>query len=116
MISKLVIALFALIVAGPVLAQDVTRGQLLYERTCFSCHAESVHSRDRRAARDLVEVRSFVVRWSRLVNSGWSAEDVNDVVTFLNGRFYRFECDKHQCGPGQGDGRAANQPSSMAER
>jgi mono/diheme cytochrome c family protein len=71
-------------------APDSTRGRLLYERSCALCHTTSVHGRSPREARDLIDVRGYVVRWSRVTEAGWSPSDIEDVVSYLNERFYKY--------------------------
>ena len=66
------------------------RGQLLYENHCTSCHESTVYIRERRRARSLNDVRGWAVHWSNHLKLNWGAEEVDDVVRFLNGKFYRF--------------------------
>lgn len=71
---------------------NALRGQRLYETACVTCHAESVHSRRQKTARSIAEVREYVTRWAKVVNAPWTSEDVEDVATYLNERYYRFVC------------------------
>jgi mono/diheme cytochrome c family protein len=88
----------ALLVATPALAQspNALRGQRLYETTCTGCHAQSVHSRVQKSAQSVPAIREFAVRWARVVNAPWTNEEIEDVVTYLNERYY-----KYRCGPGE---------------
>lgn len=84
---------------------DALRGQRLYEAACTGCHAESVHSRVQKTARSVPAIREFTVRWARVVNAPWTNEEIDDVVVYLNERYYKF-----MCGPGNApcrDDRAA---------
>ena len=45
-------------------AQDVQRGQLLYQTYCGGCHYERVHERLRPSVKDLAELRDMVARWA----------------------------------------------------
>lgn len=97
----------ALALAGGAFAQspNALRGQRLYETACTACHAQSVHSRVQKSARSVPAIREFAVRWARVVNAPWTNEEIDDVVTYLNERYYKF-----MCGPGQSpcrDERAA---------
>jgi len=110
-------ALFALCIAtllawpGTAAAADARRGRILYESHCGNCHAESVHSREKRVASDFEAVRTWVRRWSDSLGLGWTDAEVNDVTVHLNERYYRFACPPADCraltGIGQARGRLA---------
>lgn len=78
-------------------AADAQRGRVLYETRCGECHAESVHGRKNKAAQDFDAVRRWVARWSDNLRLGWSAEEVEDVTAYLNGRFYNYPCPPEVC-------------------
>ncbi|MGO9445523.1 MAG: hypothetical protein ACLPXB_12190 [Thiobacillaceae bacterium] len=67
-----------------------SRGQLLYENHCTSCHESTVHVRDDRRVQSLTELRERVARWATYLNLHWSEMEVDDVVHYLNNRFYKF--------------------------
>lgn len=83
-------ALAAALLAGPGFGADSTRGRALYEQRCTGCHAESVHSRAKRVARDFGEVRAWVARWNETLALQWGGEEIEDVATFLNATLYRY--------------------------
>ena len=68
-----------------------SRGQLLYENHCQACHTSIVHVRETRRARSLKDLEYWVRRWSGELELQWSADDINDVVDYLNLRFYKIE-------------------------
>ena len=68
-----------------------SRGQLLYENHCQVCHTSIVHVRETRRARSLKDLEYWVRRWSGELKLQWSADDINDVVDYLNLRFYKIE-------------------------
>ncbi len=74
----------------PVGGADVDRGRLLYENHCQSCHGLSVHNRQRRWSTDLQQLRGVVDLWQQRQNLGWSREDIDDVVFYLNVRRYNY--------------------------
>lgn len=78
-------------------AADAQRGRVLYETRCGECHAESVHGRRNKAAQDFDAVRRWVARWSDNLRLGWSADEVEDVTAYLNGRYYRYPCPPDIC-------------------
>lgn len=88
--------LAATLCAGPAGA-DAERGRILYEDRCYGCHSESIHGRDKRVATDLAAVRAWVRRWSANLGLAWTDEEVNDVVSHLNTRYYRFTCPPGDC-------------------
>lgn len=89
--------LAALAFGGGAAAADAARGRTLYESGCTGCHAESVHGRAQREAKDLASLRAWVRRWS--ANSGlkWTDDEVADVAAHLNQRYYRFACPPADC-------------------
>ena len=70
---------------------------MLYESGCVGCHAESVHGRDKRAARDFEAVRAWVRRWSANIGLKWTDEEVNDVAVHLNAAYYGYRCPPAYC-------------------
>ena len=72
-------------------AGEAERGERLYSQRCHECHAESVHSREKRSARDFGEIREWVRHWDGVLKLGWGAEEIEDVTTYLNARYYRFQ-------------------------
>ena len=76
---------------------DAERGRALYETRCDSCHAASVHGRAKREANGFDAVRGWVQRWSGNLGLKWTAEEIDDVTVFLNGRYYRFPCPPTAC-------------------
>jgi mono/diheme cytochrome c family protein len=69
---------------------QLPRGQLLYENHCGSCHTSQLHIRRHRRAKSAADVRQWVRRWARELRLEWSADEVDDVAQYLNGRYYRF--------------------------
>ncbi len=69
---------------------DPGRGQLLYENHCVSCHESTVHIRTDQAARSLAALRDQVMRWQAAIALQWTAEDIGDVVEYLNGAWYHY--------------------------
>jgi cytochrome c2 len=66
------------------------RGQALYENHCTSCHDVTVHTRDKRRAASVEDLRQFVLTWSFHGGLDWTSEEVDDVVDSINRRFYGF--------------------------
>ena len=67
------------------------RGELLFENHCLSCHESVVYVRDTRKAKNIADIRVWVVRWSEHLKLDWRTDEVNDVVDYVNQRFYQFD-------------------------
>lgn len=118
------VRLIPLAVLGLALAQpfaaagaDAERGRALYETRCDGCHAESVHGRARREASSFESIRGWVRRWSGNLGLKWTAEEIDDVTVYLNGRYYRFACPPAACkvtGQSEGAPRVASKASAAS--
>jgi mono/diheme cytochrome c family protein len=100
--------------AGPAMpssaAGDAQRGRVLYEASCLGCHGDSVHGREKLAARDFEAVRGWVRKWSASLKLRWTDADVIDVAVHLNAAYYGFPCPPAHCtvtGGARGEGRVA---------
>lgn len=67
------------------------RGQMLYENHCMSCHESVVHIRSNHRAQSLTELRGTVSNWANYLHLRWGRGEVEEVVTYLNNHYYRFE-------------------------
>lgn len=79
--------------AGPAGAQmpDAARGRALYDNHCQVCHSSAVHKRVNRIPVTRDELRDIVEHWQTQQKLQWSAQDVNDVVTYLSQTLYKFQ-------------------------
>jgi hypothetical protein len=75
------------VVKPPVLS----RGQLLYENHCMSCHESVVHIRTQQQVRSLSALRERVQHWATYMQLRWGREEVEEVVGHLNSQYYKFE-------------------------
>ncbi len=75
----------------PAVPATGSRGQLLYENHCQSCHTSVLHVRETRRARSLKDLEHWVRRWSDELKLPWSADEISDVVDYLNRRYYKIE-------------------------
>ena len=69
---------------------DAERGRLIYENHCQFCHTPQVHSRPSKPPLTRNEVRGIVDHWRRYQNLGWTEQETDDVVEYLNRTRYRF--------------------------
>jgi mono/diheme cytochrome c family protein len=76
--------------APPTTLAAGSRGQLLYENHCTSCHASIVHIRENRNAKSMADLHGWVQRWADELRLKWSNEEIDDVAQYLAHRFYKF--------------------------
>lgn len=86
----ILLATLALAGAANAQAADAGRGRLLYETGCNACHTQQPHWRDKRLATDPARLAAEVRRWAGIAGMGWSEEDVQDVVAYLDEAFYHL--------------------------
>lgn len=89
--TSMAIAVLCWLPQPPSFGADAQRGQLLYENHCTVCHTSVAHVREQRVAHSLGDIRKQVLRWSGQLNLEWRAEEVADVVEYLNTNYYHFE-------------------------
>lgn len=87
--SFIVIAMTATWVSV-VYATDISRGQMLYENHCGVCHKSMVHVREKRMSKSIGDISHQVGRWQSELKLGWDKSEIDDVVQYLNGRFYQY--------------------------
>jgi hypothetical protein len=71
-------------------APSASRGELLYNTHCISCHSTEIHWRDQKLATDWAGLVRQVRRWAGNTGLAWSEEEVVDVARYLNATIYRF--------------------------
>jgi len=69
---------------------EESRGRILYENHCASCHDMRVHEREQRLPENLGELQREVERWQQNQGLHWGREEIADVVDYLNASQYRF--------------------------
>ncbi len=71
-------------------AQNFARGQELYNQQCQSCHEDLMHSRNLKL-KTLSGLRNRIQDWSSHTGNSWTAEEIDDVLYYLNKSFYHFD-------------------------
>lgn len=85
------VILWSAFLTQPVLAQSSPlRGMELYENHCTGCHASRVHISEKRKAKSLAQVESWIRRWAKELKLPWTDEEVKEVLTYLNQRYYQY--------------------------
>lgn len=93
-VSMFALALFASAVSAQNTKRTVptpSRGEMLYENHCTSCHDSIVHVRDNRRAKSPADVEQWVQRWSFDIGLGWNEADIDAVTQHLVRRYYKFD-------------------------
>lgn len=67
-----------------------SRGAMLYENHCGTCHSKELHWRDQRLAKDWAGLANQVRRWQNNAGLNWTGEDIEAVAMLLNERYYRY--------------------------
>ena len=93
----LVAAAVVALASPPAPAADAGRGRDLYESACIGCHGRSVHARAKTSVHDCTELRAAVARFAGIQGRNWDGEDVDDVVAWLNLRYYGFPVQEGRC-------------------
>ena len=70
---------------------DAERGAGLYEQHCLGCHDRSVHQRDEVRATNQREIVAWITRRCSRNAPQLSTQDLEDLATYLNERFYHYE-------------------------
>lgn len=79
-----------LLSSSAALANEPGRGQQLYENHCTACHESNAHIRAKRKARSIADIQTQIVRWRNHLELPWRAEDIEDVLNFLNSEYYQY--------------------------
>ena len=84
-------ALWTSLGARDILAQDAGLGQELYEERCLDCHKNAPYGEGPPKAQSLESVRSMSKLWDSISpGEPWTRRDLDDVVSYLNQKFYRY--------------------------
>lgn len=82
---------FTLVISsGVTQAEEVSRGQLLYENHCKKCHEPTVHERADSKVKNIVDISQFVIRWQYDQKLDWDYDEIRDVVNYLNKTYYHL--------------------------
>jgi mono/diheme cytochrome c family protein len=80
-----------LAVSSSALAQDVSRGALLYEAHCAACHREGLHERASSKVRTYADLRAQVERWTKETGRRFTRGEVDELIDFLDASHYRLD-------------------------
>lgn len=70
---------------------DGTHGQRLLQANCTGCHDSSVYTRPNRMMHSLDELKHQVEGCGHAAKKEFSSTEVQDLVKYLNDRYYHFQ-------------------------
>lgn len=79
------------VLAFPVLAADEAKGKKLHDAKCFGCHDTRQYTRKNRIVHTYDDLHGRVEFCDAASNAGFSFNDIDDVVAYLNAEFYKFK-------------------------
>ena len=95
------IVITAVIISNTSFAGDIKRGQELHDENCTSCHrsmqggdGSSIYTRDNSRIDSYEGLVKQVKRCKTSLGVPWPEHQIDDVITYLNDSFYKFETDK----------------------
>jgi mono/diheme cytochrome c family protein len=86
------VSLTVAIAFAPAHSADLDRGRVLYENHCRMCHDSLAFKRGDKSAKDYEEVRTQVNRWQTNTSLHWSAEDIENVASYVARTYYKIPC------------------------
>ncbi|HTS52249.1 MAG TPA: cytochrome c [Burkholderiales bacterium] len=84
--------LVGILVSAAAYPADLERGQVLYDNHCRMCHDSIAFKREGKIARNYEEVRAQVIRWQANTSLQWSAEDIENVASYVARTYYKIPC------------------------
>ena len=73
----------------PEAASAQSRGRMLYENHCLSCHESTVYIRARRKASNYNQLIYWVNQRADWLNLGWTGLEKREVIQYLN-EYYKY--------------------------
>lgn len=70
---------------------DADRGKMLHDESCMKCHGTEVYTREDHFVSNTQALTAQVNRCQMNVGAEWNDKQIEDVVQYLNGSFYKFE-------------------------
>lgn len=82
-------ALLAFTASSAQAAGDAVRGEKLHQ-DCLGCHATELYVPPKAKIKSLSALKKEVLRWNDRMNPKFTAQEVDDLVAWLNRDFYKF--------------------------
>jgi len=91
---KCVLCLSLMILLMPIaraaLPGDSADGKRLHDAKCMGCHDTSVYTSKERTVRSVDALKQQIENCSHMAKSKFSATETQDILKYLNDRFYQF--------------------------
>ena len=72
-------------------AQDPVLGKELYDGRCLACHKKAPYGNGPPVALTLENVRAMAKLWDSISPGAlWTRQDLDDVVSYLNQKYYHY--------------------------
>ena len=72
-------------------AGDPTKGEALHKAKCFGCHDTRMYTRKNRIVHTFEDLQGRVEFCDAASNAGFTLDDIDNVVEYLNVEFYKFK-------------------------
>lgn len=73
------------------LAANIENGKALHDANCVRCHQSEVYTRDNRMVNSYAELHERVRQCEIMAEMAWFEEEIEDVVSYLNETYYKFD-------------------------
>ena len=70
---------------------DSAEGKRLHDASCLGCHDSRVYTRKDRVVQSLDGLKEQLGACSHMANREFSAAEAQNIIKYLNDRFYRFQ-------------------------
>ena len=80
----------SLLISSSAYAQDADQGEQLHASKCQTCHDSSVYTRANRFIQNRAALQAQVSRCTKQVRADWTAQQIDDVVNYLDRKYYKF--------------------------
>jgi len=85
-----IITLGSLLTGYSAYAEVADNGEQLHASKCQGCHDSSVYTRANRFIKNRDALHDQVNRCHKQVRADWTAQQINDVVNYLDSQYYKF--------------------------
>jgi len=80
----------SLLTGNSAYAESAGNGEQLHASKCQGCHDSSVYTRANRFIKNRGALLDQVNRCHKQVRAEWTAQQIDDVVNYLDSKYYKF--------------------------
>jgi hypothetical protein len=80
-----------LFIAFNAMADETIDARSLHQQTCQRCHDDSIYTRPDSIIFSLSALKKRVHFCESMAGAGWSEQQINAVIDYLNQRFYHYK-------------------------